>query len=1050
MIAWFARNGVAANLLMVVICLLGLWAALDRIVLEVFPEFERDVVSVALTYRGATPTEVEEGAIVRIEEAIADLEGIEKITATAREGSGGVTIEVAPGRARELLDDIKSRVDAIGSFPADMERPVYRVQEFKREVIGVVVAGSLPEAQLRRLGREVRDDLIALPEVRQVELSGLRPAEISIEISENTLLRHGLSLDGIAQVIGRYSTDLPSGSIRTGTGEILLATRGQGRTVADFARIPIISDVEGARLTLGEIATIRDGFEEEPLSSRFNGQPAVMLSVYRGGGQSVLKVAEAVRDYVVAKRESLPPGIHLDYWRDRSRVVKLRLDTLLDNAIQGGILIFICLSMFLRVSVAIWVCIGIPISFMGALAIMPEMGITLNLMSLFAFILVEGIVVDDSIITSENIHAHLSRGSDGLTAAIQGTREVSVPVTFGFLTTVVAFLPLLFVGGVRGPIYAEIPMIVIPVLIASWIETKLILPAHMRHVHIPPPRPVGKGERGFSFRVTDWINPFATTLERFILGVYRPFLEGVLAYRYLTLAVFIGGSFIILAYVQSGRYGFTFFPRIQSEVARASLTMETGTPETVTSRHLDRITSAAAALAVKYRDPATGESVIRNMLATLGTTSGDSGGRSAGGNAALGSVSLELVAPEERTLPVDTTRLVHEWREAIGPIPGAKELNFRAEIGRGGDPIAIRLTGQDFATLARVAKVVRERLADYEGVFDIQDSLDDRKKEMTLRLRPEAEGLGLTTLDLGRQVRQAFFGAEVQRFVRGEEDLRVMVRFPREERHSLASLETMAIRTADGREVPLLSVAEVHQGTGLARIDRVDRQRTVEVTADLRKEKVDSSRIVADMEVFLTRLIAQYPGVRFSFEGEVREQSESFGSLFYGVLFTLFSIYALLAIPLQSYTQPLLVMLVIPFSVVGAILGHILLGMNLSLMSLMGMLALAGVVVNDSLVLMDWINQRRRLGEGAMEAVRGCGVARFRAIFLTSLTIFLGLAPLILEKSTQAQFLIPMAVSLGGGVLYGAFLSLLLIPAGYMIMEDARSLAIRLFSLRRS
>ncbi|MBF0174817.1 MAG: efflux RND transporter permease subunit [Magnetococcales bacterium] len=1042
MIAWFARNGVAANLLMLVICLLGLWAVSDRIVLEVFPEFERDAVTISVQYRGATPAEVEEGALIRIEEAIADLEGIEEITASAKEGSGRVTVEVAAGRARELLDDIKGRVDAVGTFPADMERPVYTFQSFHREVIGVVVAGNLPERELRRLSQEVHDELAALPEVSQVERSGLRPAEISIEVAEQTLTRHGLTLDGIVNVIRQHSVDLPAGSIKTRAREIQLRTTGQARNAQDFARIPIISNLDGTRLTLGEIATLRDGFEEEPLSSRFNGQPAVMLSVYRGSHQSVIKVAQAVRDYVAAKQESLPKGIHLDYWRDHSRVVKLRLNTLLDNAVQGGILIFLCLALFLRLSVAIWVCIGIPISFMGALAVMPELGITLNLMSLFAFILVEGIVVDDSIVTSENIHAHMRRGTDGLTAAIRGTREVSVPVTFGFLTTVVAFLPLMFLGGVRGPIFAEIPMIVIPVLIASWVETKLILPAHLSHVRLNHSRPPGPLVRT--------LETVANGLERFILRGYQPFLERVLVFRYLTLALFFGLSFIIVAYVVSGRHGFTFFPRIQSEVARASLTMESGTPEAITARHLERITRAATTLANQYRDPTTGVSVIHNILTTLGSTSSTPGGRSSGGSPELGSVSLELVPPEERTLEVDTTRLVNEWRTAIGAIPGAKELNFRAEIGRGGDPIAIQLIGQDFTTLGQVAHQVRQRLGTYSGVFDIQDSLDDSKREINLTLRPEAQHLGLTTQDLGRQVRQAFFGAEVQRFVRGEDDIRVMVRYPPDERHSLEQLESMRIRTTDGQEIPIGQISDIELKKGLARIDRIDRQRTVEITADLDKEKVDANRIVKEMDEFLTELTRTHPGFRYRFEGETREQRESFGNLFHGALLTLFAIYALLAIPLRSYLQPLLVMLVIPLSIVGAIIGHLLLGMNLSLMSLMGMLALAGVVVNDSLVLMDWINQRRQEGAGPLEAARSCGVARFRAIFLTALTIFVGLVPLILEQSTQAQFLIPMAVSLGCGVVYGAFLSLLLVPSGYMILEDIKALVTKITSAKHS
>lgn len=1029
-IGWFAGNGVAANLLMAMILFLGLWSLSTRIILEVFPEFERDMVTVATSYRGATPAEVEEAVLIRIEEAITGLSGIKEIISAAYEGAGRVSIEVEKGEAHRLLEEIKNRVDAIATFPDEVERPIFKVQTFQRNVISVVVSGELPEDELRRLGEQVRDDLAALPEVSLVELEGTRAHEIAIEIDDHTLATYGLTLDDVVTAVRRASLNQPAGSLKTKQGEILLRTTGQAYQADAFARIPVVTDPHGKRLTLGEIAHIRDGFEEEPLYAQFNGRPAVMIEVYRTGEQSALEVGRAVRAYVDRSHHTMPEGIALAYWRDHSRIVKLRLETLLDSALQGGVLVFLCLALFLRLSVALWVCVGIPISFLGALALMPSMGITLNLLSLFAFILMLGIVVDDAIITGENIYAHMKRGSSGLEASVQGTREVAVPVTFGLLTTLAAFMPLMFVEGVRGPIFAQIPMIVLPVLLFSWVESKLILPAHMRHVSLNQPH--APSNRLYAIQ-----HLLADGLERLIRTRYQPLLARVLVHRYVTFALFTGFSFVMLSFVISGRQGFAFFPKIQSETARATLIMQAGTSEEVTTRHVLHMTRIAKTLQERYRDPDTGDSVIKHILTSMGWAAG--GGRRSGsgtGSAEVGQVSLELVPPEERTVALSTRQLVDAWRAAIGPIPGTQELYFRAEIGRSSDPLDIQVTGQDFAVLGEISAAIKQRLREYPGLFDIADTFEDGKPEIRLSIHPHAEDFGLSNADLGRQVRHAFFGAEVQRIQRGRDDVRVMVRYPKEARQSLATLDTMPIRTATGLEVPIGTVATWEEGRGFSQIRRIDRQRAINITADANKKAVDINRVVRDLTPFLDALIQRYPGVRYTFEGELREQSESFGSLFYGVMFVLFAIYALLAIPLRSYAQPVVVMLVIPFSVVGALLGHMVLGMTLSFMSLLGILALGGVVVNDSLVLVDWINRRRAEGVPLQEAVRTAGAARFRAILLTSLTTFAGLSPLILEKSTQAQFLIPMAVSLGFGILYATFLSLILVPAGYVILED--------------
>ncbi len=1030
-ISWFARNEVAANLLMLIILTGGIWSLYQRITLEVFPTFERDQINIAAAYRGASPAEVEKAILLRIEDAIAGLNGITSLNSTAFEDAGVVMVETESGQARRVLEDVKAKVDAINTFPEDVERPTYEVQEFRRQVISVVVSGELPPRELHHLGERVLDDLTALPEVKLAERAGVRPLEIQIEVNEETLARYRLTFDEVVQAIRNHSTDLPAGTLKSNNSEIVIRTQGQRYNGGAFADVPIRAYPDGTQLLLGEIAEINDSFEENPLYSEFNGRPAVLIDVYRTGQQSVLDVSQAVRDYITNSHDTMPAGIKLGYWRDRARIVKLRLNTLVNSAWQGGLLVFLCLTLFLRLSVAFWVCVGIPISFLGTLALLPELGITLNIISLFAFIVVLGIVVDDAIITGENIYAHMQRAESSIEAAVRGTREVAVPVTFGLLTTLAAFLPLLFIEGRRGALFAQIPMVIIPVLLFSWMESKLILPAHLRHVHLRHHHTPGLLAR-IQHNIADG-------LEHAILRYYKPLLGRALEYRYLTVALFIAITLIFISYVASGRYGFSFFPRVATETARATLVMQPGTPAHVTESHIRRMEGEAHKLRQKYSDPEDGESVVRNILISVGWKAGNFHGRDTSGKAEVGQVSLELVPPEERTLEITTKQLVKEWRKAIGNIAGSQELNYRAEIGRGGDPIDVQLTGDDFPLLGVAAARVRQRLAEYPGLFDIQDNFENGKPEVRLTLTPEGEKLGITTQQLGKQVRQAFFGAEVQRIQRGRDDVRVIVRYPKEARSSLETLETMRIRTEDGIEVPIGNIATFTHGRSFSEITRVERKRAINITADLDKKKVDTNQIRRDLIPFLEQLEQEYPGLNTSFEGELREQDRSFGSLFYGAILALATIYTLLAIPLQSWSQPVLVMLVIPFSVIGALIGHIILGLNLSIVSVMGMLALGGVVVNDSLILVEWINRKVRSGMQMVEAVSTAGVARFRPILLTSLTTFFGLTPLIFEKSTQAQFLIPMAVSLGFGILYATLISLLLIPSGYLILQDLSS-----------
>ncbi|MCF2858241.1 efflux RND transporter permease subunit [Pseudoalteromonas sp. SMS1] len=1024
MIAWFTRNSVAANLLMISILIGGLFALSTKIPLEVFPSFETDRISISMSLRGATPEDVEQGVAIRIEEAVQDLEGIEKISSRSAEGSANVTIEVENGYdPREMLADIKSRVDAINTFPADAEKPVTSLAQRKRDVITVTVAGSYGEKETREFAEQVRDDLLRIPGVTQVELDGVRDYEIAIEVSQDKLRQYDLTINQIADLIGKSSADISAGNLKSSGGDILLRSKGQAYRKDEFANIAIKTNSDGSVIYLSDVAAIIDGFEETPVRTRFNGKQAAFIEVYRIGQQSAIEVADKVKSYIEERQHTLPHGYELSYWDDDSVIVKKRIATLASNALQGGILVLALLTLFLRPAIAFWVFIGIPVSFMGAFLAMPLFGMSLNIMSLFGFILVLGIVVDDAIVTGENIYTHLNSAESGELAAIKGTQEVATPVTFGILTTVAAFLPLAFIDGVRGAIFAQIPVVVIPVLLMSLVESKFVLPAHLKNLKL-------RKDRAEISQFSRFQQNFADGFERAILKYYQPTLKMAISNKAVTLSAFVGVFMIIVALIMSGWTKFIFFPRIPSETVRANLTLPTGTPFEVTAKYIDLMSDKAQQLKDKYTDPETGESVITHILATTG-------GR--GGASNSGRVRFELTPPESRAVDVDSRRLVREWRSLIGRIPGAESLTFRAEIGRSSDPIDVQMTGTSLEVLKEAAEKVKVQLATFPTVFDITDSLSDGKEELQIELTEQGKALGITRTDVSRQIRSAFFGAQVQRIQRGRDDVRVMVRLPLKERSNLATLNTLLIETPNSAAVPLSHVATLIPGQSPSNIYRIDRYRTVNVTADIEKQNTNMTVLQEELRVFLDQLVLQYPGVTHSLEGEAKEQRDSFGSLGWALLFVFFIIYALLAIPFKSYIQPLIVMSVIPFGLIGSVIGHWIMSMELTIMSLLGMLALIGVVVNDSLVLVDYINKQRTKGKAVMDAVLTAGAARFRPVMLTSITTFFGLMPLLFEQETQAQFLIPMAVSLGFGIVFATFITLLLVPVNYLIVDKAQS-----------
>ncbi len=1047
-IAWFARNHVAANLLMVFIVLAGI-TTLPTIPQKSFPDVDIDVITVTVEYLGAAPEEVESGVCTRIEEEVESVEGIEQIRSTSTEGVCAVSIELITGTdVSEALDDVKNRVDAIDTFPEEAEKPIISQITMVRPVIDVTVSGRVDERSLKEFGQRVRDELAKLPGITQVELTSARPYEVSIEVSETALRRHGLSFDDVAREVRRTSLDLPGGSIKTDGGEILLRTKGQAYWGPEFEQLVLLTRPDGTRLLLEDVARVRDAFEDTDQVGRFDGAPAVLVRVFRVGDQDLLEISEAVKRYVAEAQAGLPEGVALTVWRDGSRDLRDRRDTMIRNGRAGFLLVLLVLAIFVKPRVAFWVALGVPIAFTGAFALLPIFGVSIDVISLFALILVLGILVDDAIVVGENVYTHQKRGEDRLESSVRGTQEVSVPVVFGVLTTVAAFGPMLGVDGVMGTVFKVMATVVICCLAFSLIEAQLVLPAHLGHGR--PDKPLEE-QNPLSRRWNGLQERFALGLERFTRTRFRTGLEIAIRWRYLTVGIGIALWLVAIGMVVSGRMHFSFFPPLEADYVTARLTMPQGTPADVTEANLRQIENAIEQLRAEL-DPEhapPGGSLIKHWLTALGEhpfRTGQTGPPSrevAATGAHLGEVTLELLRSEERTL--STRSIAQRWRELTGPVAGAEELIFASSLFSAGEEIFIQLQGPDVDQLREAAHRTKEALAGFPGVIDIADSFRAGKREVKLDVLPEAEALGIKLQDLARQVRQGFYGEEAQRIQRGRHDVRVMVRYPEGERRSLGDLENMRVRTPEGDEVPFRAVARAEIGRGFSTILRADRERVVNVTADVDRARITGNAVLAEMQAtLLPRILRDYPGMSYRLEGIQNEQQQAFGGLLRWYPVAIFAIYALLAIPLRSYLQPLLIMSVIPFGLVGAIAGHVVMGIGLAFMSVLGMIALTGVVVNASLVLVHYVNGRRAAGVPVQEAVLAAGIARFRPIVLTSLTTFAGLTPLLLERSVQAQFLIPMATSLAFGVLFATGITLFLVPSGYLILEDLKALPGRL------
>ncbi|MDJ0748926.1 MAG: efflux RND transporter permease subunit [Woeseiaceae bacterium] len=1031
-IAWFASNHVAANLLMLFIIVAGLISSFT-IRKETQPEFELNMVQVEVPYLGAAPQEVEEGVVIKIEEAVQDIQNVKRIRSRAREGFGSVTIEAnIDADINEVLNEVKTRVDAISTFPALTEKPVIYKQEVENPVMMIAIHGDMDDFARKAVAQEVREELMQLPDVNKVIYFGDRPFEISVEVSERTLRKYGLTMSEVSQAIKNSSVDLPGGTIKSEGGDILLRTKGQAYTGKEFSRLVLRTFPDGTRLTLGDIATIKDGFVETDGYGRFNGRRTATLQVVAGGQQNELETAQAVRDYLDRKSAELPPGVEMDTWIDLSQYLEARLGLMFDNMFMGAALVFIVLSLFLRMKIAFWVMVGLPVCFLGAIWLMPLWPVTINAISLFGFIIVLGIVVDDAIIIGESIYTKIRADGKTLDNVIRGAHKVAIPATFGVLTTIAAFAPMLFVGGMVGPFFEAMGFVVVLCLVFSLIESKLILPAHLVHANITdideddlfhPQRVVPLHEkpgRGF-LKIQRHVQH---GLHSVIDNHYRPLLEKAIDNRGVTVAIFIAVLIVTFGAMFSGIARVVVFPEMASDFIQVEMEMESGTAPSARNAAVDRIEAAILEINDQHAQENPDSLPVIQYIGLF--TRGEQG------------AVMFLEVPRDTNRPYELKELSELWREAVGEIPGLKSLEFgdAGHIG-GGPPLSLRLSGSNYEVLEAAAAELAAELEDYEGVFDIANSAASGGNEIKLRIKPEAEALGLTMSSLGRQVRQAFYGEEAQRIQRGKDELKVMVRYPIEERKSIADLENMRIRTPNGDEVPFSSVAEVSFGQGYSSISRLDRERTVTVSADIDQDRVEPQEIIATVSSdFIPQLLSRYPGVNFGLEGASEEQTKFLVDFGIASIAALFLIYALIAIPLHSYSQPLIIMSVIPFGLIGATIGHIVMGKAISMFSMFGLIALAGVVVNDSLIMVDFINKARLQGMSIREAVLQSGTARFRAIVLTSFTTAAGLMPILFETSSQAQYVIPTAISISFGIVFATVITLFLIPSLYMLQED--------------
>lgn len=1063
-IEWAVKNTPGVNMILLAVMVVGV-GCFWMMRRETFPEFKLEVGLVTVIYPGASPEEVERGICQKVEEAVRAVDGIKQVVSIAREGGGYTVIEMKSTvkDPQKVINDIRSEVDRIPSFPLSSEKPLVQQITFREPAIRVAVIGPESDQQdaewkLREVAEVIRDEILALPEVSQANVLGAKPFQIDVEIPEDTLQTYGLSLSSVAQILRRENVEIPGGQLKAEGQEILLRGNNKREVGEEILQLPLITKPGGLVLTVGDLGKVRDDFEDQSVINEVNGKPSLVISVDKTSEEDLLAIADAVHKYV--KVAKLPAGFTLEVWGDTSVDVRDRIRLLRDNGLQSLVLVFIVLTLFLERKLAFWVALGIPISILGAGIVLMIFGQTLNMLSMFAFLMALGIVVDDAIVIGENIYSHRMMGKSPYQAAVDGASEVIVSVISSVATTIMTFMPLFYVTGVMGKFIAVMPLAVIAMLCVSLVESTFALPNHLAHSGGESKSLFGK-LFGYIFmpfapmgRVVDRISAaFSKGLEWFALNVYRPSLEFCLRFPFVAPATAICALVVTVGLVRSGVVPFVIFPKGDGNNLIARIVYPDGTPLPLTDESTQRIEAAARRVGEKLGDgvlkirkvantsaeSAAAEKSLGPILLTfrqVGQLTGDGALGSAENSSGshVGQVYIELVDAASRS--ITSNDILNMWREEAGDFPGAERITFDAvNIGPGGKAIEFKLLApaENQAELDDAIERCKAKLATYAGVFDIRDDATPGKLEFQYKVKDRAIAMGITASDLAETVRNAYYGAEVQRLQRGRHEVKLMVRYPQDQRRSLADFKEIKVRGPDGVEVPITELAEIKVQRGYSEINRLNQKRSITVSADVDEAKTNAAQVIADLKATtLPELIKQYPTLSVDWEGQQQQSQESMASLGIGLIIAMLAIYILLVIEFNSYFQPFIIMLIIPFGFVGAVWGHGLLGIPITLFSVFGMVALTGVVVNDSIVLVDFINSKARNGVPLRQALAEAGLRRMRPVFLTSITTIAGLAPMIMEKSFQAQFLVPMAASLAFGLGLTTFLVLFQVPVLYL------------------
>lgn len=1027
-INWFIQNHVAANLLMLgilftglyMVGFFGLFGQTSKLRLEAFPETEPTRVTITASINGSTPEDVEQGVTDKIEEALQGVQGIDKITSASTANQATISVDaVTDYDMDKLYDDIKTQVDTVATLPAEVEQVIVSKVSWQPSILWVTLHGNASEHSLKTEANRLKNHLLQNSYIEKIEIAGERDAEIRIEISENTLREYKLTLSQVATAINNASLDLSSGTLETNQGNLTLRIKAQAKNQTDYENLIIRAGSNGALVRLGDIATVTDGFTEQAIYSGFNGQPSLTLRLQSGKNANVIEADKAATAIVNEFSASLPKNITATIWNNRVTTVQDRINLFVENSALGVVLVFAILALFLNLRLAFWVALGIPISLSGAVILMYLFDISINLISLFGFILVLGIIVDDAIVIGESIFSWKKRTHNAPYATLQGTSRVSTAATFGVLTTVAAFLPLIQVDGMMGNMLGQIGAVVIFCLLFSLVESKLILPAHLYHTKVG----VQPNGNGFWGKLQGKVSH---GLERFVETKYLPTLTKALRQRYFTLLVFTA-ILVLAAGVVLGRLvPISMFPSVEAQDITLTVEMETNTPA---ERTIALAKQATEALRKADSQLMQEQNTDQPNITNISTANTD---------AISFTVRAGLADAKTRTL--SAPQITNRWRQVLGEIQGAGYVQFSSRRRFSGSDVELEIFGSDRKVLREAGEALVELLSRIEGVTEVANSQNDTNEEIRIELKPEAHIYGITKTQLAQTVRSAFYGQEAERLQRGDKEIRVMVRYPKAERKSIADLNQLYIRTDNGVAVPLSAVATLSYDRSLMDIDHINGQRALIISADLDKDKTDSATVMETLHNSVFPEIQKKYDVTVRLGGEAEEDQKSSDSMKIGFIVSLGLIYILLAIPLKSYVRPIIIMSAIPFGIIGAIVGHLILGMGMSMMSLFGIIALSGVVVNDSLLLLTTIAQRREEGMGIWQAIHATGTQRFRPVILTSVTTFVGLMPMLFETSFQAQFLIPMAVSLGFGILFATAITLFLIPVVYAIFEDIKQL----------